>query len=287
MENTRKDTTGLELEIVVKPGTVTQNFDAFKEMVRNELETKYKNIEVSEESLKEAKSARARLNKAKQSLKDAMRSAQLENDRPLVVPKAQAKELEYLLDEAIETLDSQIKRIEEDRKSAKLDECAKRYFEAFKDATAEVKEIADRCAWIRKKEWVNVTYPLSNVEADCKKARKRIESALKLLKGDFAPQMLEHFILNGSVTEAQEEGQRLADIKEQNDRFVSPLKTEEKDIKEKKVIRPEAFVESGLDLRKGSVDMRFSGMLYQIKWIRHICEAEKISLEVIKKENSK
>ena len=56
----------MELKIFVEPGKVTQNFAEFKQMVKSELETKYLNIAVTEESLKEAKDARARLNKAKE-----------------------------------------------------------------------------------------------------------------------------------------------------------------------------------------------------------------------------
>lgn len=298
-------TTGLELQIIVQPGTVTQNFEAFKEMVKNELETKYKNLDVSEKSLQDAKAARARLNKAKAALKESMRSAQRENDKPLMVPKAQAKKLEELLDEAIVTIDEQIKAIEGKRRDEKLKRANEVKDKVFSDASDEVKELAGKCRWIVLSEWGNVTYQMSKVEEDCTKARKKIESALKLLRGEFAPQMLDHFIRNGSVSDAQEEGLRLEAVKAENEKYIAPKPKAESttappacsqtieapatvpaslQVPTKKE-RPEDFIESEKDKRVGSVDMRFTGMLYQIKWLRHLCNQEGITLQYIKKEN--
>ena len=291
------NTNTLELEIHVKPGTVTQNFEQFKEMVKVELETKYKSLDVSEDSLQEARSARARLNKAKESLKESMRSAQRQNDEPLVVPKAQAKELEALLDEAIYTLDEQIKAIEENRRNEKMRKAMEICDSVFADASDDVKELASRCKWVVRSEWKNMTYSPTKVKEDCESARKEIESALNILFGEFAPQMFEDFIQYGSISNAVLEGQRLAKIKEANSKYGVPKTSEAHELSEApecpsshyvavfSVRTPESFMESDKDNQYGSVNFRFSGKLYQLKWLKHLCKTEGINLEYINKEN--
>ena len=204
----------LSLSVIVKPGTVTDNFEQFKESLRMELESKYSTIEVSEEHLKEAKDFRAKLNKAKDQLKATMRSAQAENDQPLVVPKQQAKELEQILLEYISTIDHQIKEIEEKQRKLKMDEATAIMAAAFADASEEVCEIAVKCEWIKKPEWGNKTYSPGRIAKDSREAREQIEHALELFTGDFRPQMLADFIKYGNLAKSQLFGAQLQKQKE-------------------------------------------------------------------------
>ena len=197
MENNSNE---MSLSVIVNPGTVIDNFNEFKTLIKQQLDEKYSTIEVSEERLKDAKEARAKLNKAKASLKEAMRSAQAQNDEPLVVPKQQAKELEQLIDSYIVQLDSQIKEIE----AAQREECLRKAGEIFLETVAtyppEVQEIAVQCKWTVNEKWANATYSQLQVKKDCKAYCDDIEKALQSFEGEFRPQMLADYIKNGNLS---------------------------------------------------------------------------------------
>ena len=306
-----EEKTNLELQIFVKPGTVTDNFEEFKKMVSLELETKYKNIDVSEESLKEAREARARLNRTKSALEEMVRSAKRQNDKPLEIPKQRAEELKALLDDAIQTIDVQIKQIEQKRRDEKFLSALEIYKEVFSDVSPDVRQFADRCSWICKAEWGNATYSDKKVREDCTKAKEEILSALQVLTGEFAPQMLDDFMQNGSLAKAQIEGGRLQRVKEEHEAFLAKqkaqnvqsaqsiatsaeqapipeMKTEnlcKPSFEEPHTVNPPSFYrKSEADDRVGTVNMTFKGTLYQLKWIRAICQSEGIEIS-IHKEN--
>ena len=204
----------MNLSVVVNPGAVSTNFEEFKEALRKELDAKYSTIEVSEEHLREAKDARARLNKAKASLKEAMRSAQLQNDEPLVVPKQQAKELDDLLGEYIVTLDRQIKDIEEAQRQERLAQAKGIFTEILATYPEDVQEIAVQCDWIVNPKWGNATYSASQVKKDCKTCCDDISMALQTFEGEFRPQMIADYIKNGNAASALLFGKQLQRQKE-------------------------------------------------------------------------
>ena len=204
----------LMLSVIVNPGTVTNNFDQFKELLKNELDTKFSTIEVSEERLKEAKDARAKLNKAKASLKEAMRSAQLQNDEPLVVPKQQAKEIEQLLDGYIVNLDRQIKEIEEEQRKQRRNAAKDIFAEILSTYPEEVQETATQCNWIENEKWSNATYSQLQIKKDCRKICDDIQTALQTFEGEFRPQMLADYIKNGNFAASLLFGSQLKKQKE-------------------------------------------------------------------------
>ena len=293
----------LSLSVIVKPGTVTDNFEQFKESLRMELESKYSTIEVSEEHLKEAKDFRAKLNKAKDQLKATMRSAQAENDQPLVVPKQQAKELEQILLEYISTIDHQIKEIEEKQRKLKMDEATAILASVFSDASEEVCEIAVKCEWIKKPEWGNKTYSAGRIAKDSREAREEIEHALELFQGEFRAQMLADYIKYGNLAksqlfgaqlqrqkEAYEEAQRkrreaseqqVASIPvQEEERAPGPASSvsvpaEQSSYPEAEtetdstmlVKAPGAFVHEEKDYEQCFIRMKFSARRYQIAWL--------------------
>ena len=303
----------IELMVRVKPGEVTTTFQEFKAMVKKELEEKYSNIEVSEERLKDAKDARARLNKAKASLKETMKSAQIENDEPLRVPKEQAKELEELLNSAINTLDAQIKEIEERQRSQKMDEARGIFMQVIAAAPAEVQEFAVTCDWIVKPEWGNKTYAASKVRKDCEAVAEEISHALDLFQGEFRPQMLEDYRKNGSLAKAQlfgaqlqrqkdayEEAQRIrreaAAARQQPQPEPEPVKAEEPEVKAEDYVytgeihnvqvgrqnpteeipSPSNYIKDERSYQKGYLQIRIALMRYQAEWLEDILKSHGI-----------
>lgn len=303
----------IELMVRVKPGEVTTTFQEFKAMVKKELDEKYSNIEVSEERLKDAKDARARLNKAKASLKETMKSAQIENDEPLRIPKEQAKELEELLNSAINTLDTQIKEIEERQRSQKMDEARGIFMQVIAAAPAEVQEFAVTCDWIVKPEWGNKSYSTARIKKDCETVSEEISHALDLFQGEFRPQMLEDYRKNGNLAKAQlfgaqlqrqkeayEEAQRIRrEAAEARQRQAQPqpqpepvrvedpvpeVKAEEPEETQIKlpeqrnelIPAPSNYVKDERSYQKGYLQIRIALMRYQAEWLEDILKSHGI-----------
>lgn len=309
----------MNLLATVKPGQVTTNFDQFKDLVRKELEENYKSIVVSEESLKEAKAARASLNKAKESLKETMRSATAQNDEPLKVARVQAKELEAILDDAILTLDRQIKDIENKQREQRIQKAENVLASTMSRLeTDEMIAFAAECDWIRQKSWGNATTSFLQIKSDCDKAKALIEQAFALLEGDFRPQMLAEFKRTGDLTGAQMLGRKLQ--KERDDYEAAQLakaqaaqataqapaptpapapapELPKKEIKEEPIqeeqgievitVRlPESFIRDERSRKRCHADFRVVGARFQLEWLLDTCKGFGIELTRLDKQEA-
>lgn len=202
----------LQMDLVtkVKPGTVSTNFEEFKELVRKEMEDNFKTIVVTEDQLQSAKDARATLNKAKAALKDAVKSMQAENDEPLKTAKSQAKELEAILDDAISTLDSQIKTIENRQREQNMDKAMNVLASKLDRLSQDQNKFAVECmSWLQNPKWANKGTSFQSIMKECDEKVALIQQAWDLLEGDFRPQMLENFKQYGDLAKAQLYGKEL------------------------------------------------------------------------------
>lgn len=280
----------MNLSVIVNPGTAVTNFEEFKTAIRRELDEKYSTIEVSEERLRDAKDARAKLNKAKAALKETMRSAQLQNDEILVVPKQQAKELEGILDEYIGNLDSQIKDIEEAQRQDRLRQAKATFAEILATYTEDVQEIAVQCEWIVNPKWGNATYSAAQVKKDCKAACDGIAAALQTFEGEFRPQMIADFIKNGNATssllfgkqlqrqkEAYEAAQKAKSAPEPEQIPEGPLVPEEKPLSLLDDVAAEAQ-------EIGKYVIRITATVSQVNWITGLFKAHGIHGSVRKED---
>ena len=300
---------GMELSVFVKPGTVTNNFAEFKEAVRKELDLKYSQIEVSEERLQDAKKARARLNAAKATLKETMRSAQRENDEPLVLAKQQAKELEELLDGYIRTLDQQIKEIEAAQREERLHRASEIFVEILSGYSEEVQELAVQCEWVRNEKWGNATYSQLQVKKDCKEICDEIQTALQTFEGEFRPQMLADYIKNGNLAaailfgtnlkrqkeayEAKKKAQEALSAEKVNDPVqqketqqepVLPAEGAHRAVLTTEVIAPCEFAKEENARKQSFIDLRITAERYMIRWILQVMKDKNMNYIRITKE---
>lgn len=286
----------LEMELVTKvePGSVTTNFEDFKEALRIEMETKYKSIVVSEESIKEARDARAVLNKAKEGLKDAVRSMKAQNAEPLKMAETQAKELEALIDDAINTLDGQIKRIEDAQRKQRTDSAIQILAQKLERLPMEVNEFAAGCMdWLINPKWGNATCRFIEINKDCDEKVERIQNAWDLLQGEYRPQMLAQFQKTGDLAKAQLYGMELS---RQKEAFSAPQKenipiSENKPVYDEPVQEapkaqegilieaPEAYDNKENSHNKCKAVFKLVCMRYQMEWFLATCERFGIVLE--------
>ena len=292
----------MNLLATVKPGQVSTNFDQFKDLVKKELEENYKSIVVSEEGLKET-----------------MRSATAQNDEPLKVARAQAKELEALLDDAILTLDRQIKNIENKQREQRIQKAENVLASTMSRLeTDEMIAFAAGCDWIRQKSWGNATTSFLQIKRDCDNAKALIEQAFALLEGDFRPQMLAEFKRTGDLTGAQMLGRKLQ--KERDDYEAAQLakaqaaqataqapaptpapapapELPKKEIKEEPIqeeqgievitVRlPESFIRDERSRKRCHADFRVVGARFQLEWLLDTCKGFGIELTRLDKQEA-
>ena len=292
---------GIEMQLMatVKPGTVSTNFEQFKEEVRRELEENYKTIVVSEEQIENARKARAKLNKAKDALKATMRSAQVENDEPLKVAKQQAKELEELLDDAIQTLDTQIKTIEERQRSERMRKATNLL--ATKIENKQDDKLSELCSgclgWMVNPKWANAGCSFTQVSNDCDEAIDKCRNALELLQGPYRTQMLAEFQKTGDLAKAQllgmqmtKDAERLSQLSDPEPEQATVPNKEIKIVYEEPVETRSVTVKAPVTYRRDEksdrtcrADFRIRGPRYVLEWFMDTCKQFNISLERLDK----
>ena len=296
----------MELNLVTKvtPGQVTTNFETFKAMVEKEMKEKYKSIVVTDEHLQEARTARATLNKAKESLKQTVRSMKAENEKPMETALNQAKELERILDDAIQTLDSQIKQIEQTQRSKRRDNALNMLSNKIDKLKPELITFAADCmGWLVNERWGLTGISFTELDTEINEKVERIKNAWQLLQGDYRPQMLAEFQKTGDLAKAQLYGKEL---ERQREAFAEkPKKVEEPkqpeltaDIptsenkeqinivydnpaprSEVVIEAPETYDNKDNSRKKVFAVYKLTCMRYQMEWFMAVCQRFGITLE--------
>lgn len=310
---------GIEMTLLatVKPGTVQTNFAQFKDLLKKEMEENYKSIVVTDEGLQFARDARATLNKAKTQLKSTVSAAKKSNEEPLKVAIEQSKELEAILDDAISTLDEQIKKIETARRQKKMDNALKVLAQKVDRLEPELIKYASECmGWLENPKWGLTGITLSELSAEIDEKINRIKQAWELFQGDFRQDMLDEFSRSGDLGKAQLLGlQKQKDFEEAERRKAERLakeaaeagaqvlkqdtlpKTEEKQTPQEPIrIVYDEPQDSGMSMvvkspddyqhlgdRKCHADFRVSGPRYKIQWLLDLCKDQQIGMERLDK----
>ena len=108
------------------------NFDELKNQISESL-AKYKNLVYSDDSIKEAKEDRAKLNKFKEAIENRRKEIKALCLKPYNEFETKVKELTKLIDEPILAIDTQIKNFENEQKEAKQIDIKNFYDEVIVD----------------------------------------------------------------------------------------------------------------------------------------------------------
>ena len=167
----------------------------------------YKNLVFTEETIKEAKKDRANLNKLKNAFEDERKRIKKLCMAPYDEFEKQVKELIALIDEPIRLIDSQIKEVEEKRRSDKRKEIEALFptigFQAF--VTLDM-------IWDEK--WLNATVSMTKVEEQMKTRMYQIGDDVFTIHSlpEFSFEAMEVYKKTLDLTKAIQEGQRLSEI---------------------------------------------------------------------------
>ena len=120
----------MEIKVITDLSVIPQKIDFNSEELKSELAPKlefYKNLVVTEDSIKDAKSDRAKLNKLKSAFEDKRKEMKKICLAPYEKFEKECKEITSMIDEASGSIDIQVKDFEEIKKQKKYSEIENYY----------------------------------------------------------------------------------------------------------------------------------------------------------------
>ena len=167
----------------------------------------YKSLAFTEETIKEAKADRAKLNKLRTAFEDERKRIKKLCMAPYDEFERQVKELIALIDEPIQLIDSQIKEVEQKRREEKRQKIE----ELFAGIGFQTFVTLDKI-WDDK--WLNASVTLGKIEEQMKSRMYQIGSDCFTIKNlpEFSFEAMEVYKKTLDLTMAIREGQRLSEI---------------------------------------------------------------------------
>ena len=211
------------MELIIKtdlqafPAVIEYNHEELKSELSEQLQ-KYKNIVVTEDSIKEFKADKANLNRLKTALEDKRKEVKKQCLQPYENFEKNIKELVMLIEEPIKVIDSQLKEIENKKKEEKANEIEKIYYE-----TIGIYEELVPLNKIFNSKWLNSTYKLNDITSEIKEVRAKLESGLQIIEGlhsEFEQQIKDKFFETLDISKALQENTRLRQFREKDRKSV-------------------------------------------------------------------
>ena len=195
------------------------NYDELKQGLQENLE-KYQNLVFTEETMKEGKDTRAKLNKLKKALDDKRKDIKKQCLEPYNAFETKINELIALVDKPALAIDNQIKAYEEALKEAKKQEIIN-YFNS-KSLFGDLIKIDHPCFWDEK--WLNATKKIKDVEFEIDNKIATIKEGLETIDltfkdCEFRPQMRDVFLKTLDIGKALNEKTRLENQKKAEEEY--------------------------------------------------------------------
>ena len=167
----------------------------------------YKSLAFTEETIKEAKADRAKLNKLRTAFEDERKRIKKLCMAPYNEFERQVKELIALIDEPIRLIDSQIKEVEEKRRNDKRKDIEELFRTIGFQPFVTLEKIWDE-------KWLNASVSINRIEEQMKTRMYQIGNDVATINNlpDFSFEALEVYKKSLDLTTAIQEGQRLSEI---------------------------------------------------------------------------
>lgn len=201
----------LKIKEIAFPEVISFNFEELKTEITKKAEL-YKNMVYTDETVKEAKADKAKLNKFINALEEKRKEVKRQCLQPYEVFERQIKELVAIVDEPVRLIDSHIKDFEDRKKAEKL-ETIKEYWD-----DVERPEWLT-CNQIFDKRWLNATVSLNKVYEAIQERLAKIKIDIETIDKlpEFSFEALEVYKQTLDLSQAISEGQRLADIQKRKE----------------------------------------------------------------------
>ena len=182
------------------PAEIGFNFEELKTELAERLEH-YRSLVVTEDSIKEAKADRAKLNKLRTAIDTRRKDIKAEYLKPYNAFEGKIKELTLLIDEPIKVIDSQLDGFEDRRKEAKKQQIQAAYEARIPDAVKEIIALER----IFDKRWLNVSVTMAKIDEDMEGWAKRVNAdllALDTIPEEYKAACRENYIATLDVSAA-------------------------------------------------------------------------------------
>ena len=198
------------MELIIKevefPKEIGFNFEELKAEIVSK-SALYKNMVYTDETIKEAKSDRATLNKFVAALEDKRKEVKKRCLAPYEEFEKQIKELVRIVDEPVRMIDAQVKDYEDRKKAEKKSQIEEIFARTGFQNFVKLEQVFNY-------KWLNASVSLKKIEEELAEIRNAIGhdvSALNALP-EFSFEALEMYKQTLNLSAAIQEGQRLADI---------------------------------------------------------------------------
>lgn len=202
----------IKTDLSVMPEKIDFNFDEMKTELSEKLE-KYNALVVTEDSIKDAKSDRANLNKLKTAIDDKRKEIKKLCLAPYESFEKQCKEITALIDQPIKSIDGQILVFDQKLQDEKWEQITAYY-------QAEVKELLPVVPLekIVSPKWKNKTESLETICNGIGDTLERIRAELESIENtpeEFKAQVKDVYLNEFSIVQARNEYKRLDERKKQ------------------------------------------------------------------------
>lgn len=263
----------------IQPMKLT-NYEDLKNEIVAEMQ-KYKDMEVTEDKLKEAKTFRANLNKFEKAIADQRIAKTREAEEKLGITKyiEDCKDLEKYVKETSTSLDKQIKEFEQKNKDKKLNEITTFFAE-------NIGEFADLIDFdkIYNEKWLNATYKIEDIQKEILQIFTKTRTHFKLLDEQFKNEdesinkQVKSYYLNNInnkevLTYAILEGNKII---EKNKKLEELSKTEEKQIEKTDEIPPK--VDENIAEKIYEFDFRITATKKQLDLLKEFLKDNNIKI---------
>lgn len=186
----------LTVSVKAKQGEISFNLDSLKESLSSEME-KYKNLVVTEDTVKESKKDLATLRKARKELNDRKIEVKKSFMEPYTRFEDEVKEALSIIDEPIAMIDAQVKEFEEKAKEEKKAHCRK----VFDDT---VGDLADYISFekVFRAEWLNASFKDRDIigEIEVKKIQVKNDlNAIRMLNSEIEDDLMNNYKAFGEL----------------------------------------------------------------------------------------
>ena len=198
------------MELKVKeldfPKVIDFNFEELKSEITAKAAL-YKNMVYTDDSIKEAKADKAKLNKFITALEDKRKEVKKQCLQPYEAFEKQMKELVAIVNEPVQLIDEQVKAYEDKQKAEKLEQI-KEYWESTEHPEWLM------CQMIFDQRWLNTTFSMKKVQEAIDERLAQIAADVKTLESlqEYSFEAVEVYKQTLDMNRAIAEGQRLADI---------------------------------------------------------------------------
>lgn len=246
------------------PEVIDFNFEELKEEITNK-SALYKNMVYTDETIKDAKSDRALLNKFKTALEDKRKEVKKQCLEPYNQFEKQIKELVAIIDEPVKLIGEQITEFEDREKAEKHEQIIELFNKAGFQSFVTLEQIYDP-------KWLNKSVSLKSIEEELTNTVYRIGHDVTTINSlkEYSFEALEHYKKTLDLAGAIAEGQRLADIQKRKLEHEAELKAREELAKKQAEERAKAEANLHEELEEVAEEEPQQAVEIKRQWIKFV-----------------